>query len=130
MSAPKKPQLRAIKFLNEDPNTNVETLRKKDEQNEKGVEGEEKKTEDDKSNVKGEETKIEEEVIKHKYIYKNFIVIIISALCLSISLGVNEVFLLYLRKIDTQDIILTIKYVIVLIIFTLTLSYCFNLGIE
>ena len=109
----------------------------------KTKDNEEKKN--DKCNVKGEETKIEqahaeahaeaheeahEEAIKQKYIYKNFITIIISALCLSISLGVNEVFLLYLRKKDTQDIVLTIKYVIVLIILTLGLSYYFNLGIE
>jgi uncharacterized membrane protein len=129
MSAPKKPQLRAIKFLSEDPNLKATTsMKAKDKDNE------EKKNE--KSNAK-EETKIEEvheevhkEAIKQKYIYKNFITIIISALCLSISLGVNEVFLLYLRKKDTQDIVLTIKYVIVLIILTLGLSYYFNLGIE
>jgi hypothetical protein len=130
MSAPKKPQLRAIKFLSEDPNLKAR----------KTKDNEEKKN--DKCNVKGEEeTKIEqahvevhaevhEEAIKQKYIYKNFITIMISALCLSISLGVNQVFLLYLKKNDTQDIVLTIKYVIVLIILTLGLSYYFNLGIE
>ena len=129
MSAPKKPQLRAIKFLSEDPNLKATTSMKTNDKD-----NEEKKNE--KSNAK-EETKIEEvheevheEAIKQKYVYKNFITIMISALCLSISLGVNQVFLLYLKKNDTQDIVLTIKYVIVLIILTLGLSYYFNLGIE
>jgi cation transport ATPase len=123
----KKPQLRAIKFLNEDQNvkSNKKNEEKSDDKSKEVIE--EKKSNDEHSDKSNEEHELQ---IKQKYIYKNLITIIVSALCLSISLGVNEVFLLYLRKKDTQDIVLTIKYVFCLIIFTLGVSYYFNLGIE
>lgn len=128
MSGPKKPQLRAIKFLGENQNTGSKN--KKDEKTDKKTT--EEKTNEDKTTEDKTEDDEKEDVhaIKHKYIFKNFITIIISALCLSISLGVNQVFLLYLRKNETGDIVLTIKYVFVLIFITLFLSYHFHLGIE
>ena len=129
---PKKPQLRAIKFLGE--NQNSSSNKKKNEKTENNMtDKEDKKTEDkttEDKNTEDDEKKEDEHAIKHKYIFKNFITIIISALCLSISLGVNQVFLLYLRKNETGDIVLTIKYVFVLIFITLFLSYHFHLGIE
>ena len=128
----KKTQLRAIKFLGE--NQNSSSNNKKNEKTEnKMTDKEDKKTEDkttEDKTTEDDEKKEDEHAIKHKYIFKNFITIIISALCLSISLGVNEVFLLYLRKKETGDIVLTIKYVLTLIFITLCVSYYFNLGIE
>ena len=139
---PKKPQLRAIKFLGENQNSssnnkkNEKTDNKMTDKEDKKTEDkttEDKKTEDkttEDKTTEDDEKKEDEHAIKHKYIFKNFITIIISALCLSISLGVNEVFLLYLRKKETGDIVLTIKYVLTLIFITLCVSYYFNLGIE
>ena len=126
---PKKPQLRAIKFLGENQNSssNNKNNEKTDKKTNEEKTNEDKTTED---KTDDDEKKEDEHAIKHKYIFKNFITIIISALCLSISLGVNEVFLLYLRKKETGDIVLTIKYVFALIFITLCVSYYFNLGIE
>lgn len=142
-SQPKKPQLRAIKFLGENQNTSSKNKKKdektdKTDDNKKTDKTEDKKTEDTKTEdaktedakTEDDEKKDDENGIKNKYIFKNFITLMISALCLSISLGVNEVFLLYLRKKETGDIVLTIKYVLTLIFITLCVSYYFNLGIE
>ena len=129
---PKKPQLRAIKFLGENQNSSSNN-KKNEKTDNKMTDKEDKKTEDkttEDKTTEDDEKKEDEHAIKHKYIFKNFITIIISALCLSISLGVNEVFLLYLRKKETGDIVLTIKYVLTLIFITLCVSYYFNLGIE
>jgi len=72
---------------------------------------------------------------KNKSIYKSFITIIFSALCLVISLGINEMFKLILNNptkgqtINTREILYYFIYIFVTITLTLSLAYFSNVEI-
>ena len=75
----------------------------------------------------------EDTIIKNKNLYKSFISILLSAFCLSISLGINEMFkLIFVHSKSDQNNINEIKYYIVYIIalFLITLSFAYFLKIE
>jgi len=139
MSNEKKQQLRAIKFLNEEENNKAKSKKtepKKKTEPEKKTGEDEKKTDDEKKTA-DEKTDDEEQttdedpgVSKRKNIMRNFITIVMSSLCLAVSLAMNELFLLYLRKGSNSDIILTIKYVSALLFIILCTSYYLNLQID
>ena len=73
---------------------------------------------------------------KNKNLYKSFITIIFSAFCLTISLGVNEMFKLILdhhtksEKSNINEIGYYFIYIIGLIIITLSLVYFCNIKVS
>ena len=69
---------------------------------------------------------------KKNIIIRNAIVILMSALCLTISLGVNEIFRLHLKnnsKTINEEIVFSVKYVFILVLFTLFVAYYLNFKI-
>jgi len=69
---------------------------------------------------------------KKNIIIRNAIVILMSALCLTISLGVHEIFRLHLKnnsKTINEEIVFSIKYVFILVLFTLFIAYYLNFKI-
>ena len=70
---------------------------------------------------------------KKNIIIRNAIVILMSALCLTISLGVHEIFRLHLKnnsKTINEEIVFSIKYVFILVLFTLFIAYYLNFKIN
>ena len=70
---------------------------------------------------------------KKNIIIRNAIVILMSALCLTISLGVHEIFRLHLKnnsKTINEEIVFSIKYVFILVLFTLFVAYYLNFKIN
>lgn len=70
---------------------------------------------------------------KKNIIIRNAIVILMSALCLTISLGVHEIFRLHLKnnsKTINEEIVFSIKYVFILVLFTLLIAYYLNFKIN
>jgi hypothetical protein len=69
---------------------------------------------------------------KKNIVIRNAIVILMSALCLTISLGVNEIFRLHLKnnsKTINEEILFSVKYVFILVLFTLFIAYYLNFKI-
>jgi hypothetical protein len=67
---------------------------------------------------------------KNKIAYKNFITITTYTLCMSVSLGVNELFLCFLEEKSLNKVYKTFLYVMVLLLFTIIFSYFLNLNID
>ena len=92
---------------------------------------EDKKEDDEDTQEDGEEE--DENATKQKYLFRNTVSILMSALCLSLSLGINEIFLLYLNKggenSKNKSIIFSLKYVVVLFLITIGLSYYLNISL-
>ncbi len=68
-------------------------------------------------------------------LYKSFIIIVFSALCLSISLGMNEMFKLILdhakkEKSNINEIGYCIIYIFVLLVLTLSMVYFLNVEVS
>lgn len=64
-------------------------------------------------------------------LYRSFIVIIFSSLCLGISLGVNEMFKIIIEpKISQRYIVYYVIYIIILIIITLSMVYYLKVEIQ
>lgn len=75
------------------------------------------------------------DLIKKKNLYRSFIAIIFSAFCLTISLGVNEMFKLILdhtksEKSNINEIGYYVIYIFGLIILTLSLVYFCNVQVS
>lgn len=74
-------------------------------------------------------------ITRNKNLYKSFIVIIFSSFCLTISLGVNEMFKLILDhaksdQSNVNEIGYYIVYIFALIIITLGLVYFLNVEVS
>jgi len=72
---------------------------------------------------------------RNKNLYKSFIVIIFSSFCLTISLGVNEMFKLILDhtksdKSNVNEIGYYVVYIFALVIITLGLVYFLNVEVS
>lgn len=72
---------------------------------------------------------ISDEEKKH-IAYKNFIVLFVSSLCVSVSLGINQLFLYYLESYPSDKKTKTLVYVITLILTILVLAYFLRLDID
>jgi hypothetical protein len=77
----------------------------------------------------------EEYIARNKNLYKSFIVIIFSSFCLTISLGVNEMFKLIFDhtksdKSNINEIGYYVVYIFALVIITLGLVYCLNVEVS
>ena len=62
--------------------------------------------------------------------YKNFIVLFVSSLCVSVSLGIKQLFLYYLESYPSDKKTKTFFYVVILIIVILILAYFLRLDID
>ena len=67
---------------------------------------------------------------KKFHVEKNILTIFFSALCMSIGIGINQLFLSFVNKKSKHEIVITMIYVASLFLITIILAYFLNLSIN